>query len=89
MPIEPKEQTELLNTVSKVEGVIGGVVPGAGGYDAVALLVKDDEQTINEVKTFLKAWSKEKESNVRLLGVRGEMRGVHLEEGELYGAWAQ
>ena len=44
VPIEPPEQTALLDAVTKnVEGVLGGVVPGAGGYDAIVLLVKDDK----------------------------------------------
>ncbi|EOD43700.1 Phosphomevalonate kinase eukaryotic [Neofusicoccum parvum] len=34
VPIEPAEQTALLDACSQVPGVIGGVVPGAGGYDA-------------------------------------------------------
>lgn len=37
--IEPREQTELLDRCLKLPGVAGGVVPGAGGYDAIALLV--------------------------------------------------
>ncbi|KAH8107929.1 Phosphomevalonate kinase [Cristinia sonorae] len=38
VPIEPPEQTQLLNTCVSIAGVIGGGVPGAGGYDAVWLL---------------------------------------------------
>lgn len=87
VPIEPTEQTELLDALSRLEGVVGGVVPGAGGYDAVALLVKDDEGTIAEVKTFLADWSKQKSSNVKLLNVKGEMEGVRV-EGDVYGSWA-
>ncbi|OCH85802.1 Phosphomevalonate kinase [Obba rivulosa] len=41
VPIEPPEQTELLNACVSRAGVIGGGVPGAGGYDAVWLLVCD------------------------------------------------
>lgn len=40
--IEPSEQTELLNAVTRVRGVLGGVVPGAGGYDAICLLTLAD-----------------------------------------------
>lgn len=88
VPIEPEEQTALLDALtSKVDGVYGGVVPGAGGYDAVALLVKDDEDTITRVKEFLKEWSASKESNVKLLGVKGEMEGVRKEGGVSYGSW--
>ena len=41
VPIEPPEQTALLDTCVSVAGVIGGGVPGAGGYDAIWLLVCD------------------------------------------------
>lgn len=77
VPIEPKEQTELLDAVTAgVEGLAGGVVPGAGGYDAIVLLVKDDEETLSALEKFLEKWSKEKGSNVKLLGTRGELEGA-------------
>ena len=41
VPIEPPEQTALLDACVGVAGVIGGGVPGAGGYDAIWLLVCD------------------------------------------------
>jgi len=41
VPIEPKEQTALLDVCISQPGVIGGGVPGAGGYDAIWLLVCD------------------------------------------------
>lgn len=41
VPIEPPEQTELLDACMSGAGVIGGGVPGAGGYDAIWLLVLD------------------------------------------------
>jgi len=41
VPIEPDEQTRLLDVCVSLAGVIGGGVPGAGGYDAVWLLVCD------------------------------------------------
>jgi phosphomevalonate kinase len=86
VPIEPPEQTELLDAVTKgVEGVAGGVVPGAGGYDAIVLLVKDDEETLSEIEDFLTRWSKEKNSNVKLLGTRGELEGARKEDVSKYG----
>ncbi|KZP34698.1 Phosphomevalonate kinase [Athelia psychrophila] len=39
VPIEPSEQTALLDACVSQPGVIGGGVPGAGGYDAIWLLV--------------------------------------------------
>jgi phosphomevalonate kinase len=86
VPIEPPEQTELLDAVTKgVKGVAGGMVPGAGGYDAIVLLVKDDEETLSEVEDFLKKWSLVKKSNVKLLGTRGELEGARKEDASKYG----
>ncbi|TFK44704.1 phosphomevalonate kinase [Crucibulum laeve] len=39
VPIEPVEQTQLLDACVSQAGVVGGGVPGAGGYDAIWLLV--------------------------------------------------
>jgi phosphomevalonate kinase len=86
VPIEPKEQTELLDAVTEgVDGVAGGVVPGAGGYDAIVLLVKDDNRTLSAIETFLTKWSKEKGSNVKLLETRGELEGARKEDASKYG----
>ena len=88
VPIEPPEQTALLDAViDGVDGVYGGVVPGAGGYDAIVLLVKDDEETTSKLRAFLKEWSTSKGENVKLLGVKGEMEGVRKEEEKTYQAW--
>lgn len=84
VPIEPREQTELLDALGGVEGVVGGVVPGAGGYDAVVLLVKDDEGTKKGIEEFLEKWSKEKGGNVKLLKTRGEVEGARVEDGDSY-----
>lgn len=87
VPIEPESQTELLDAVSTVEGVYGGVVPGAGGFDAVSLLIKDDEATAARLEAFLSQWSKDKGGRVRLLEVKGEMEGARKEDTSIYGAW--
>lgn len=87
VPIEPESQTQLLDAVSAVDGVYGGVVPGAGGFDAVALLMKDDEGTKKRVEEFLQGWSREKDSQVKLLGVKGEMEGVRKENLDVYSEW--
>ncbi|KAH8172991.1 phosphomevalonate kinase [Sarocladium implicatum] len=88
VPIEPPSQTELLDAVSGVDGVFGGVVPGAGGFDAAALLMKDDGETVRRVEEFLAGWSKEKDgSRVKLLEVKGEMEGVRRENLDVYKGW--
>jgi phosphomevalonate kinase len=87
VPIEPESQTELLDAASGVDGVYGGVVPGAGGYDAVVLVMKNDEATLKRVEEFLAGWSKEKQTNVKLLPVEGEMEGIRKETLDLYDGW--
>ncbi|KAH8593465.1 ribosomal protein S5 domain 2-type protein [Bisporella sp. PMI_857] len=85
VPIEPPEQTELLDALtSGVSGVAGGVVPGAGGYDAIVLLVQDDEETKSDIEKFLVKWSEEKKGNVKLLGAKGELEGARSEDASLY-----
>ncbi|KAI1463040.1 Phosphomevalonate kinase [Daldinia caldariorum] len=85
--IEPQSQTALLDGLAGVKGVYEGVAPGAGGYDALALLVRDDAETEGRIKEFLQKWSEEKDVQVRLLGVKGEMEGVRREGLEQYGGW--
>ncbi|ODV97839.1 hypothetical protein PACTADRAFT_38066, partial [Pachysolen tannophilus NRRL Y-2460] len=56
--IEPTQQTVLLNNCNNLIGCLGGVVPGAGGYDAICLLCVDEcipeiseqEESENEFK---------------------------------------
>ncbi|KAF9881664.1 phosphomevalonate kinase [Colletotrichum karsti] len=87
VPIEPPSQTELLDALKGVEGVLGGVVPGAGGFDALALVMRDDEATKKRVESFLEGWSREKGARVKLLGVYGEMEGARREELDVYAGW--
>ncbi|KAL2675868.1 ribosomal protein S5 domain 2-type protein [Phyllosticta citricarpa] len=92
VPIEPPEQTELLDACSKVPGVIGGVVPGAGGFDAVALLVEDRSETIASLEEVLSGWKFGDDGSVgrvSMLGVREEMEGVRAEKDAIYSNWLQ
>jgi phosphomevalonate kinase len=94
VPIEPIVQTELLDTVSRIDGVIGGVVPGAGGYDAVALLIQDHVAVLNKLNTLLESWESNVEDDfggkigkVRLLDVRHGSEGVKNEMLDQYVGW--
>lgn len=87
VPIEPSSQTALLDALESLEGVVGGVVPGAGGYDAVALLVRDNKETKARLEKFLEEWSAKVDGRVRLLRVKGEMEGVRSEDVKDYGEW--
>ena len=94
VPIEPPAQTSLLDACSNVPGVIGGVVPGAGGYDAIVLLIKDDEKVVDDLEKLLAGWKGKKDEvegvtigKVSVLGVREEMEGVRLENVDNYEEW--
>ncbi|KAK9415526.1 putative Phosphomevalonate kinase [Seiridium unicorne] len=87
VPIEPESQTALLDALKEVEGVYNGVVPGAGGHDAIAILMKDDETTEQRVRDYVKGWSKDHNENVRLLEVKGELDGVRSEGLKEYSGW--
>lgn len=91
VPIEPPAQTELLDACEKVPGVVGGVVPGAGGYDAISLLIEDQEETVDALKRLFTGWDFKAEGQgggkVSMMGVREEMEGVKSEESKQYFKW--
>lgn len=94
VPIEPPAQTKLLDACTGVSGVIGGVVPGAGGYDAVALLIEDRKEVVAELQKLLQGWKVEtggeaegKVGKVSMLRVKQEMEGVRLEDQATYKNW--
>ncbi|KAI9066605.1 Phosphomevalonate kinase [Trametes sanguinea] len=83
VPIEPPEQTALLDACISVAGVIGGGVPGAGGYDAIWLLVCDpvgcppEELPASRVE---RVWSTYSALDVSpLLAAESAAKGVRLE----------
>ncbi|KAL1955534.1 hypothetical protein VTO42DRAFT_8488 [Malbranchea cinnamomea] len=94
VPIEPRVQTELLDALSGIDGVIGGVVPGAGGYDAVALLVRDEKEVAQRLFSFVQDWKCTVEDDfggkigrVRLLGVTHGAEGMRNELPANYSEW--
>ncbi|PHH65309.1 hypothetical protein CDD81_2721 [Ophiocordyceps australis] len=88
VPIEPPSQTHLLDALTtNVQGVYGGVVPGAGGYDALALLVRNDAHTTSSIARFLAQWSSHSATRVRLLTATGQHEGVRRESLDLYAHW--
>ena len=89
VPIEPPAQTKLLDACEGVEGVVGGTVPGAGGYDAIALLIEDRQATVDGLLGLFKGWEFKGEAvegggKVSMLGVREEMEGVRVENFRAY-----
>ncbi|KAF1943234.1 Phosphomevalonate kinase [Clathrospora elynae] len=91
VPIEPPQQTRLLDYCSKLDGVVGGVVPGAGGFDAIVLLVEDNERTVDALGTSLGQYKDEEAAGGRvgIIGVREEMVGVKEEDLNLYKEWEE
>ena len=94
VPIEPLVQTLLLDGLAALDGVIGGVVPGAGGYDAVALLVRDEPGVTDRIRSFAENYTSPLPDNfggkigqVRLLGVRHGADGVRSEHPLRYSEW--
>ncbi|KAJ5160231.1 uncharacterized protein N7482_007235 [Penicillium canariense] len=94
VPIEPSVQTELLDSLTEINGVIGGVVPGAGGYDAIVLLIRDDPTVIPRLNERFENYQSAVEDdfggkigNVRLLGVRHGSEGVKNEVLDQYAGW--
>ena len=94
VPIEPRVQTQLLDACSTIPGVIGGVVPGAGGFDAIALLVEDNDEVVERLQQFVEhhgVQGSEGEGprigKIRLLGVKQEKDGVKMEGQDVYQDW--
>jgi phosphomevalonate kinase len=94
VPVEPPQQTKLLDYCSSLDGVVGGVVPGAGGFDAIVLLVEDKEEVIAGLKQSLESYKVEDEGDgmkigkVGVIRIREEMEGVRTEDLSLYKEWA-
>lgn len=90
VPIEPDEQTRLLDVCVSQAGVIGGGVPGAGGYDAIWLLVCDPESSNHDqapLDRIEHVWSTYKELDVSpLSSTESPGKGIQLEQlGEVRG----
>ena len=92
VPIEPLAQTRLIDACSQIDGVVGGVVPGAGGYDAVALLIEDKQDVVTALAKLFEDWKFDITGDVNasaggrvsMLGVREEMQGVRYEKSDMY-----
>ncbi|KAG8627956.1 hypothetical protein KVT40_003829 [Elsinoe batatas] len=87
VPIEPVEQTKLIDACSEIAGVIGGVVPGAGGYDAISLLMEDRQEVADNLARLVEGWDFGGEGKVSVLPVREEMDGVRSEQADSYRQW--
>lgn len=93
VPVEPPIITQLLNFCTSLPGVVGGVAPGAGGYDAVALLVDNNEAVIRDLDNRLSQWHAREETTgvkigkVQLLKARQAYEGARYEDVKRYSEW--
>lgn len=94
VPIEPKVQTDLLDACTQLPGVVGGMVPGAGGFDAIVLVIENCSRTLNGLRSFLQNYEVDIEQGkrtslgkVRVLEVEQEIEGIREEEYHIYGDW--
>ncbi|KAI8618202.1 Phosphomevalonate kinase [Chytriomyces sp. MP71] len=60
VPIEPPSQTRLLNSIAALPGIIMTGVPGAGGFDAIFVLVIDTPGNAEAVEGVWAQWSESK-----------------------------
>ena len=94
VPIEPGVQGDLIDACSQIDGIVGGVVPGAGGYDAIALIIEDREEVLGALKTFLQSYQPSAGSTdeatigvVRVLSVRQDSQGLEFQPAKSYIGW--
>ena len=75
VPIEPDEQSALVDATLEIPGVIAALVPGAGGYDAIACLYVNHPTVQNAVADFWCSWT---EASVCPLTVQSAKQGEGL-----------
>ncbi|KAL3939372.1 MAG: hypothetical protein SGBAC_005894 [Bacillariaceae sp.] len=77
VPIEPDEQTDLCDATMKVPGVVTALVPGAGGYDAVACVYINRPNVLESIGA---VWANYKDKIVCPLGLQASDCGFRLDE---------
>ncbi|ANB13433.1 phosphomevalonate kinase [Sugiyamaella lignohabitans] len=80
--IEPQPQTDLLDKCNQIPGVIGGVVPGAGGFDAISILAL--ESKIQDIKDFTSKSKDSEFSDLIWLDLKEQRIGLQRESLSLY-----
>ncbi|CAJ1960136.1 unnamed protein product [Cylindrotheca closterium] len=77
VPIEPDEQTDLCNATMKVPGVVTALVPGAGGYDAIACVYINRPHVLESIGV---VWANYEDKIVCPLGLKASDCGFRLDE---------
>ncbi|CAO3681682.1 unnamed protein product [Umbelopsis vinacea] len=76
VPIEPSEQSKLLDACMDCPGVIMAGVPGAGGYDAIFCITLSDDAS-SQVEDVWRTWT---EMNVGPLLASEDSHGARIED---------
>ena len=76
VPIEPKKQTDLCDATMKLPGVVAAIVPGAGGYDAIACLYIDRPHVLESIG---KLWATYDDPIICPLGLKASKGGMSVE----------
>ncbi|KAH7094201.1 phosphomevalonate kinase [Auriculariales sp. MPI-PUGE-AT-0066] len=79
VPIEPPEQTQLLDACAALQGVVGGGVPGAGGYDAIWVMVVDGGDAAQSVEKLWLGWTEVDVSPLLTDAGAGDDQGARIE----------
>ena len=81
VPIEPTDQTDLCDATMKIPGVVAAVVPGAGGYDAVACLFIDTPKVKLEIGALWESWKCSQSDGAVIcpLSVHSSSEGLRVE----------
>ncbi|KAJ3068165.1 phosphomevalonate kinase, partial [Podochytrium sp. JEL0797] len=81
VPVEPASQTRLLDSLANLNGVLMAGVPGAGGFDAIFVLVIEDPEREGVNRAGVESvWSQWTESKVGPLLAGDSVIGVCVEE---------
>ncbi|OQR91919.1 hypothetical protein THRCLA_08842 [Thraustotheca clavata] len=79
VPIEPTEQTALIDATMQLPGVLFGGVPGAGGNDAIFAIVLHPS-VLSQVETFWSKWTATRVSALLVDVAPSGFQGGLLEE---------
>ena len=75
VPLEPEPSTRLLDATMALPCVVGGGVPGAGGYDAV-YTVAIGQDSVKEIGRLWAQWSDAEGGDVSVMPLAIETVGV-------------
>jgi phosphomevalonate kinase len=79
VPIEPTEQGLLIDATMNIPGVVAALVPGAGGFDAMACIYINESSTRDEIAKLWSEWNLAKVCPLNVSGV-GYGNGINLEQ---------